>query len=104
MLNIKALADKILFTFLNDTNAKFFEDKTASGIVILANTNDSIEFARWGKAVAVGKDVVGVTPGDYILIDKLQWTLGCPIDGKKIWRTEEKNVLGLSDERPDVTY
>lgn len=94
---LRPIGDSILFVFKDGANGKGFENITDSGIMYKSFDTD-LNAPRWGKVLAVGDKVKEVKLGDMILIDALRWTEGFTFDGIKIWKTVEKEVIGIGEE------
>lgn len=101
--DLKALNDKILFVFLTDIDTGVFRQKTKSGIEIIEKMENQLQVSRWAKVVKVGKSVSDeITPGQYILIENLKWTTHLKYNDVKFWMTDEKSVMAVSDEEPQL--
>jgi co-chaperonin GroES (HSP10) len=100
--DLKAINDKIIFVFLQDIEGGMFRERTLSGIEIIERAEKQIDKARWGKVIKVGKSVTEISVGQYILVDKLQWTTHLLYKDEKFWMTDEKSVLAVSDLEPKV--
>lgn len=102
--NLKALNDKIIFKFVQDTAGNMFRETTKSGITVMENKEKQLQAPRWGVVVTVGKDVSAeIYEGLYILVEPLMWTLHLEYDSEKFWVTSEPKVLAVSDTEP-TTY
>lgn len=99
MAQLKAIKDRIIFQFLEDTSSGSFANTTDWGFVI-KDAKEDMKVARWARVNVVGKDVKDVTPEDYILIEPLMWTLHIEVGGQRYWTTNESKVMLLSKERP----
>jgi hypothetical protein len=90
----------VLFQFLDETQGKAgrFVERTAGSIIIPVLDSKQHKTDRWGKVVAVGPMVDGVSPGDYVLIEALQWSFGAEYDGQKIWRTIDTKIIVVTDD------
>lgn len=102
---LRALGSTILFTFLDDTGGAKgrFSERTKGQIIIPVLDSAQHKTARWGKVVSVGPNVVGVSPGEFILIQALQWTRAAEFDGEKIWKTNDEQVIVVTDNE-ELTY
>lgn len=98
---VAPLRDTIIFQFIDETSGiqRGFTDVTKSGIVI-AQAPSQQKVARWGKVVAVGPES-GVLPGQFVLIEALQWTTRTEIDGDNFWKTEDSRILAVTDRIED---
>jgi len=102
---IHPLQNKILFTFLNETDSKgLFKDKTSFGFEIIGNTDDTTKIARWAKVLAFGPKATSMKNGLYILVEPLMYTNGFVHDNIRIWQTDESKVMLVSEEKPDISY
>lgn len=99
MTHLKAVKDRIIFQFLEDTNNGAFVNKLDWGFEI-KDPKEDLKVARWGSVKFIGKDVNTVKPDDYILIEPLMWTLHMEVEGQKYWTTSEEKVMLLSKESP----
>lgn len=100
---LRPLHDTILFVFVDDGAGGRFLPKSRSGILL---TNQSLDYnnsPKWGKVLAVGREVKDVQTGDYILIESLQWTPGFTHDDVKIWKTVENKVIATTNDI-ELTY
>lgn len=77
------------------------------GRIIIPNDNGTAHGvrSRWAQVYAVGKDVHGVTAGDWILIKHGRWTRSHTVtDGTeefKLWGVEYPDgILMVSSEKP----
>lgn len=100
-MNIRPLKNNIIFKFLEDTVGKkgaFLERQRESGIIIPLTANTQ-RVHRWGVALAVGPEVDGVQPGDYILIEALMWMEGVKLsENEKVWKTDDSKVLAVTND------
>ncbi|MCS7316810.1 MAG: co-chaperone GroES family protein [Candidatus Dojkabacteria bacterium] len=97
---IKALRNTILVK-----NIERGIRKTNSGILIPDDNMKNYGIRpRWGQVYAVGKDVVDVKPGQYVLVEHGRWTRGIPIknDNEEFYlhKIENSSILLVSDEEP----
>lgn len=101
-MNLKPLNDSIIFQFLQDVVGRQFNQTTKTGIQIVEAKDKQVKEARWGKVVAIGKDVSedDVKIGDFIYIAPLMWTNSLKYQGQYYWRTNLKSVLSTSSEDP----
>lgn len=101
--NIEPITDGILFKFCEDVVNKNFQTKTQSGLIIKRDISNQMSENRWGVALKVGPKVKNVKPGDYIYIEKCQWTLGLHYNNsEKFWKTNESKVIATMDIHPDI--
>ena len=103
MTTLKPLNDVIIFQFIDEImgRKRAFNDVTESGIVVVGAATLQTN-PRWGKVVASGPDS-GVKPGEYILVEGLQWTTDFKIDDEKHWKTEDSKVLAVCDNIEDCS-
>lgn len=99
---IKALRNTILVK-----NIERGIRKTNSGILIPDDNMKNYGIRpRWGQVYAVGKDVVDVKPGQYVLVEHGRWTRGIPIknDNEEFYlhKIENSSILLVSDEEPKI--
>ena len=100
-MNIRPLGNNIIFTFIEETTGKkgaFVERPLKSGILLPQSANRQ-KIARWGKVVAVGPKVEGISPGEFVLIEALMWTFGADTgEGEKVWKTDDTKVLLVTSD------
>lgn len=102
---LRALNDRIIFQFLQDTSGRMFHEKTKHGIIVAETADKQLSAPRWAKVINVGKDVSNeVKPGMYILIENLMWTTHTEFAWEKFWNTSEEKILCVSDENPLENY
>jgi hypothetical protein len=102
---LRPLRNTILFHFLDQTagaKGRFLE-RTKGSIIIPVLDSVQHKTDRWGKVVSVGPDVVGVAPGEFILIAALRWTFASEFEGQKVWKTNDNEVIVVTDDE-DSTY
>jgi co-chaperonin GroES (HSP10) len=95
-MKLSAICNHILFEFLDSINsASQFVEKTAGGLILAADFDESSKRPRWARVVSVGPkaDDILRQEGCEILIENLRWTEGVYFEGKKIWRTDDTQVL-----------
>lgn len=99
MSQIKPLGNTVLFVFLDQTGGAqgAFSERTRSGLII-PTTKSTQKDHRWGKVIAVGPKVDGVSPGDYVLIEALMWMEGVKVDDQKLWKTDDSKILMVTDD------
>jgi len=96
---VHPLNDNIMFRFLDETGGgkgKFADRATPSGIII-AQTDMQQKLPRWGEVLAVGPDST-IKVGEYILVNALMWTYGTEIDGQKMWKTDDGQIIFATDD------
>lgn len=87
----------------------FGEQKTQAGIIVLDDDGtDRGIHPRWGKVYAVGKEQKDVIPGQWILVDHGRWSRRIEVpelvdQGIILHKIDPKDILLVSDERPDFT-
>lgn len=95
---LRPLKNSILFSFIDDAAGGMFIPKTKSGILLTNQNMDVQRGPRWGRVLAVGPKCVDVKIRDLILIDALKWTTGFKHDDVNIWKTDESNVMAITDD------
>lgn len=105
MTTLRPLRSTVLFQFLDDTGGAKgrFSERTKGQIIIPVLDSAQHKTDRWGKVVSVGPDVFGVAPGEFILVKALQWTRAAEIDGMKIWKTNDEQIIVVTDDE-DATF
>jgi co-chaperonin GroES (HSP10) len=104
MLN--PLGNTVLFSFLDDTGgqAGTFTERTRTGLII-PKLQSTQKGERWATVTAVGPDVVGLSPGDFILIEPLMWTRHVVFEGEKVWKTNtDKIIMATKDINLTIQY
>lgn len=97
---LSPLGNTVLFAFVDDNAKGRFIDKTRSGILLTHHGLDNQMVPRCGRVLAVGPEVgEAVRPGKFILVEAGKWTTKMTYDQVDIWKTEEKYVIGTSDEQ-----
>ncbi len=96
-MNIRAIYNQILFQFVDKVNAKgqFEEARSKGGIILIGGFDDSAKQPRWARIVSLGPDCSDElrTSGCEILIENLRWNEGAKLDGQRLWKTDEDQVL-----------
>lgn len=100
-INLRCQKSRIIFKFVEDTRAGSFDNKTSWGFEIKKPIED-IKTHRWGEALVVGKDVTGVKPGQFILVEAMMWSNSFTHENSKYWVTAEEKVIGTSDTAPSI--
>lgn len=100
---IKPLNNSFLFVFMDDAAQGKFIPKTKSGIILTNQNMDENRNPRWGKVIAIGPEIKDFNVGQFVLIEPLQWTIGFEYDGIKLWKSDDKKVMCVSDDE-SVTY
>ena len=96
-MKIEAIQNHIIFEFLDKVNSAgmFEREKTEGGIELLKSVDDSASVARWARIVSLGPECNKELQASNceILIEHLKWTAGVEFNNRKVWRTDESNVL-----------
>lgn len=97
---VKALRGKVIARLLEDPNK---DRVTKGGIITLADnsTEDGIR-ARWFQTISVGDEVDDIHEDQYILVNHGRWTRAMEVDGEKVFGIDVPEILGTSEERPEV--
>ena len=99
---VRPLNKNILFIFVDTAvgKEKLFQDSTRSGIILSGFNISEQDRCRWGKIVAVGDKVTDpdLVAGKFALIKPRKWTTSVTYDGVDIWKTDEDQVLAISDD------
>jgi len=100
MTDIRATENGIVFQFEENVNVHgmFNENKANDLIYLLASPNESTNKPRWAKVVATGPAVRECKVDDRILIHNAMWTISFVVNGKKFWKTDEKQVLAIAEK------
>jgi co-chaperonin GroES (HSP10) len=102
LADLKAIGNKIIFQFCQETYGGQFHSTTRHGIVIMENADKQLASARWAKVVKTGPRVTDdIKVGDYVLIESLQWTTHQVWNKEKFWMTTDEKILAVSDVKPD---
>jgi hypothetical protein len=95
-MKLSAIRNHIIFEFLDklDSQGQFTQTSDA-GLHIVGHFESSAQQPRWARVLTVGPqtDEVLADAGCEVLIDNLKWTEGVVLEGKKVWRTDDKHVL-----------
>ena len=95
-MKLTAIRNHIIFEFIDkiDSNNQFTQT-TETGIHIVGHFDSSAKEPRWARVVSTGPTVDEdlCNPGCEVLIENLKWTEGALFEGKKYWRTDDKQVL-----------
>jgi co-chaperonin GroES (HSP10) len=102
---LRPLKNVILFQFLDEAGGPQgkFQERT-NGLIVIPKLDSNQKSPRWGKVVAVGPDVYGVSENDFVLIEGLQWTRHEVFEGEKIWMTNDTKVLMVTDDESLTTF
>lgn len=97
---VHPLKDNIMFRFLDESGGGKgkFNDRTLASGIIIAQTDMQQKQPRWGEVLAVGPDVRDLKVGEYILVEGLMWTFGTEIEGQKMWKTDEGQIIFVTDD------
>tara|TARA_B100000900_G_C20600730_1_gene725481 strand:+ start:3393 stop:3692 length:300 start_codon:yes stop_codon:yes gene_type:complete len=99
-MTVTALRGKVIARLLEDPNKNRV---TKGGVITLAdNSEERGVRARWFQTISVGDEVDDITEGQYILVSHGRWTRGIEVDGEKIYGIDVPEILGTSEEMPDV--
>lgn len=100
MSDLEPIHNQILFRFIEDTSGRRFNQKTTGGIIVVEHKDKQMEYARWGRILAIGPDAVGdFEVADIVLIENLRWTNSFNFDDELLWITTDVDVLAvLNDE------
>jgi hypothetical protein len=102
-MKIEVVRNYVVFTFVEEIRGERFVNSTTSGLILTSDDKSQTTYPRWGKAVAIGPDVDGVSVDDYILIEPGKWTSRFHVGDKELWKTEDTFIIATSDE-PGHTY
>lgn len=97
-MTVAAIRNHIIFEFLDNIDSRNqFTETTGAGIHVVGHFDDSAKNARWAKVLATGPHVDEQLcgPNCEILIENLKWTEGVNYNGKKYWRTDDRQVLAF---------
>jgi hypothetical protein len=104
---IRPLHNQFFFVFLNETANGVFVAKNKGRIIIPTVRSQDLrgqgDYGRWGKVLAIGKEVKDFKNGSIVLIDKLQWTKGFEYEGFMIWKSDQDKVLAIGEDE-SVAY
>lgn len=106
-MTLRPLRNVVLFQFMDDTSGSRgrFSERTTGSIIIPVLDSTQHKTNRWGRVVAVGPEVDGVEPGDFVLIEALQWTRGTVLEEQKLWKTDDTKILAVTnDEQVTVQF
>jgi co-chaperonin GroES (HSP10) len=99
MTTIRPLGNAVMFQFLDETSGPKgkFTDRRTEGGIILPTLDSGQKLPRWGRVLAAGPDAA-VQPGEYVLVEGLQWSFGTEVDGVKMWKTDDEKVILATDD------
>lgn len=102
-MTLRPLSHTVLFQFLDTTSGQEgrFSERTRSGLII-PTLQQTQKGERWGRVVAVGPDVEGISAGDFVLIEPLMWNVHGKFEGEKFWKTNADKILAVSNELADT--
>ena len=95
-MKLSAIRNHIIFEFLDKLDSSNqFTETTDAGLHIVGHFESSAKQPRWARVLTVGPDVDLdlANEGCEVLIENLKWTEGVVLEGKKVWRTDDKQVL-----------
>lgn len=98
---IRPLNDSVIVS-----DMEFGERFTNSGIYLPSDNGKGTGIRpRWGQVYAVGPKQLTVSVGQWIMVEHGRWTRGIEIENsqgrKTIRRVDPKDILLVTDERPD---
>lgn len=100
-MNIKPIKKSFVFQFNDAVTSKgeFDNGTTAGGIILQSSFDDSAKQARWVTIVAAGDecDATVFKPGAQVLLPALRWTEASKLEGQKIWKSDETQVVAYKD-------
>jgi hypothetical protein len=100
---IEAVRNYIIFTFVEDITGDRFINKTSSEIILTTDDKAQTTYPRWGRVEELGPDVIGISKGEFVLIEPGKWTSHFYVNGKRFWKTDDDQVMCVSDT-PGTTY
>lgn len=100
-MNIRPIKKSFVFQFNDAVTSKgeFDNGTTAGGIILQPSFDDSAKQARWVTIVAAGNDCDDAVfrPGAQVLLPALRWTEASKLEGQKIWKSDETQVVAYKD-------
>jgi hypothetical protein len=99
----EAVSNHILFQFVEDIRAGRFVNSTGGQILVSTSDTNQSNTPRWGKVTHTGPEVLDVKVGEYVLVEPGKWTNGFYIDDVRFWKTDEEQIMLVSDT-PEATY
>ena len=103
MTDIVAQKNHVIFRFVEDIQSGRFVNATSGGILISSKDTNQSNMPRWGLITHVGPECLDAKVGDYALIEPGRWTNGFYVDDVRFWKTDELEIMALSDS-PEATY
>jgi len=112
-MKLRALRNNFLFAFIEKQNKKgyfieqtnwgfeMYDDKNPNGLGHTA-FDKSVKQGRWGKVLTIGPECEIVKVGDYVCLEPQMWTNSFTYDDVMIRRSDETQVMIISEEKPDV--
>lgn len=97
---MKPIKNHIIFKFNDavDSEGRFIT-KSETIAIVKGDFDASASQPRWGTVVAAGPAAIPdvSTPGTQILIENLKWTLSFTHNSETFWRTDDSQVLAVSE-------
>ena len=100
---IEPVRNYVIFTFVEDITGDRFINSARGVIQVTSDDKAQTKHPRWGKVTNVGPDVKDIEIGEYVLIEAGKWTSYFVVDGVRYWKTDDEQVVLVSDE-PGTTY
>jgi len=97
-VELQAIKDQIVFKFIEDVTNGKFNEKTAAGVLLVADSSKQAKNNRWGMIINTGPDVEDFEPDDVVLIEALQWTPSIQMRNKVYWVTQQSAILATWDD------
>lgn len=100
-LPYEPILDHVVFTFDEGVHDGQFTEENIGSIMMYnkgKNFNHDAEYSRWGTVTAIGPLVTEVKVGDHVVVEKHKWTPEFTVDGHRVWRTNEKNILAVEEQ------
>ena len=100
-MNITAIKRGFIFQFCDDVTAKgeFAKTASAAGIILNSSFDESAKQPRWVSVIAAGPDCdeTVLHAGAKVLLPALRWTAASKLEGQKIWKSDETQVVAYTD-------
>lgn len=101
--DIEPINNQIAFRFIEDSTGGRFNQQTGSGVIVVDQKDKQVEYARWGRVLALGPLVnEDFDVGDIVLIENLRWTNKFMFDDRSYWLTTDSEILAVLNDEVDA--
>lgn len=101
--DIEPINNQVAFRFVEDNTGGRFNQQTGSGVIVVDRQDKQVEYARWGRVLAIGPTAQGdFEVGDIVLIENLRWTNKFMFDDRSYWLTTDSDILAVLPDGADA--